>query len=255
MWVNLTTCRTWDKSLTHSPVPIVLTSYHRPKTFERCVTSVVRATRQPIYIIDNSQGKIDEQLRWAQEDLGIKIIRNSENLGKPTSIRRHWSKIPQGQWFITMDPDVIVPENGIDDLIYCANSMSEEGYQIGIICPALEQKGRIWAKQLEKKNLVMHNWNEMTRIKQDVYFNSSLAGCLMLVNNLFYNHIGGFIGCRMYNDDDGWLCNESVKHGLLNLINSNVICEHDLSEETSGYRTWKDRNSTLQIDQLGYWDQ
>ena len=135
MWVNLTTCKTWDKSLTRKPVPIVLTSYHRPKTFERCVTSLVRATHQPIYIIDNSQGKIDDLLAWAQNDLGITVIRNNENLGKPTSIRNHWSKIPQGQWFITMDPDVIIPENGIDRLISNAEFMLEQGYPVGIVCP------------------------------------------------------------------------------------------------------------------------
>lgn len=255
MWVNLTTCKAWDRSLTLKPVPIVLTSYHRPKTFERCVTSLVRATHQPIYIIDNSQSKIDELLDWAQNDLGITVIRNSENLGKPTSIRSHWFRIPQGQWFITMDPDVIIPENGIDELISYANQMSEEGYQIGIMCPALWQEKRTWERQLDKRNLVMHNWSEMAPLKDKIYFNSTLAGCLMLVNNLFYNEIGGFNGLRMYNDDDGWLCNESIKHGLLNIINSKIICEHDLSEETPGYRAWKDRNATQQNDPLGHWDQ
>ena len=224
MWVNLTTCRTWDKSLTHRPVPIILTSYHRSKTFERCVASLVEATHQPIYIIDNSQGKIDDILNWAQNDLNIKVIRNKENLGKPTSIRKHWNKIPQCQWFITMDPDVIIPKNGIEDLIDNANLMLREGYQVGIVTPALTETGHDWKKQKEEKDLVMHHWNEMIQLKPEIYFNSGLAGCLMLVNNLFYNHIGGFNGQRLYNDDDGWLCNESLKSGLMNILDSRVIC-------------------------------
>ena len=216
---------------------------------------MVESTHQPIYIIDNSQGELDEQLDWAEYDLKITVIRNRKNLGKPTSIRNNWSRIPNSQWFITMDPDVIIPENGIDTLISDANALSEAGYRIGVMAPALFQENRTWEKQIDKQNLVMHNWVEMSTIYPKIYHNSALAGCLMLVNTTFYNHIGGFKGIKKYNDDDGWLCNESIKCELLNVLNSRVICEHDVSEETPEYRLWKKRNFIQQVDLLGHWDQ
>lgn len=254
MWVNLTTCETWDKSLTHRPVPIILTSYHRPKTFQRCLESLVKATRHPIYIIDNSEGGLDKELAKASTHSNVLVIQNPKNIGKPSSIREHWGMIPQGQWFITMDPDVIIPPNGIQNLINSANKLCENGYQVGVMTPALTQHNRTWEHQMQTRNLVMHNWTEMRKIENGIFCNSTLAGCLMLVNNLFFNEIGGFPGTRLYNDDDGWLCNQSIKSGLMNVLNSRVICEHDLSEESPEYRSWKDRNATQQVDLSGHWD-
>lgn len=251
---NLQTFKTWDKSLSSKSVPVVITSYHRPTTFIRCVKSVLKATHHPIYVIDNSEGQLRSELAWAEEN-GIQVFVNPKNIGKPSSIRKFWNKIPQHQWFITMDPDVIIPENGIDALLNKANELCENGYPIGLSVPAIEQKGRIWQRQLETKNLVMHNWTEMRRLQENIYLNSTIAGCLMVVNTLLYNHLKGFPGTRLYNDDDGWLCNQSIKSGLMNIIDSRIIIEHDLTEETPDYREWKDRNSKQQIDPQGLWDQ
>lgn len=254
MLVNLTTCEIWDNSLTYSHVPIVLTSYHKPKTFKRCVDSLLSATRQHIYIIDNSQGHIDKELLWAEKHQTITIYRNDKNIGKPSSIRKHASILKNSRWFVTMDPDVIIPPNGIDNLISTADKLCQDGYQIGLVVPALIQNNRSWDNQLRSKNLVMHNWDHMHQISPNIFYNHALAGCLMLVNTLFYNNIGGFTGTRLYNDDDGWLCNQSIKNGLMNIIDGNIICEHDITEESIGYIEWKKSNSIIQRDLKGYLD-
>lgn len=254
MLVNLTTCETLDRSLIRKPVPIIITSYHRPITFGRCLDSVINNTNNPIYIVDNSNGKLNAQLQWASTFDNVIVWRNPKNIGKPASIKRHWHKIPKSQWFITMDPDVIVPDNGIQQLVNDANNLITCGYPIGIMAPAISECNIDWSTQLSNHELIMHEWNKLRQLVPLIYYNQNLAGCLMLVNSLLYNHIGGMPGTRLYNDDDGWLCNQSLKSGLLNVINSRVICEHDLSEETPGYRSWKDRNAYHQTDLEGHWD-
>lgn len=238
----------------HGNIPIIVTSYHRPKTFVKCLNSVLKATSKYIYVIDNSCGKIDKELSLYEGLNNVKIIRNKENIGKPQSINKHFDSMNVGRWFITMDPDVIIPKNGIDDLINKADELVDGGYPVAILCPCISDYDGDWLNQITNNSMKMHQWSEMYKIERDLYINTSLAGCLMIVNTNFFEHISRFNTKKLYNDDDGYLCNLSKTCNMINVIYSKVKCVHDNSENEDGYVKWKERNFYRKIDNYGFWD-
>lgn len=199
-------------------------------------------------------GKIDEAISLYNNIDRIRIIKNRSNIGKPASINKYFDYVGAGRWFITMDPDVIVPENGIDILIKQTNNLVNDGYPIAISCPAIVSDDNSWDLQIENKSMAMHYWSEMYEIEKNMYINQSLAGCLMLVSTEFFRSIGMYAANKLYNDDDGYICNKSVISNMINIINSNVKCIHDNSENEIGYEQWKIRNFNQQVDKNGYWD-
>jgi GT2 family glycosyltransferase len=235
-------------------IPIIITSYHRPKTFIKCVNSVLKATSRSIYIIDNSGGKINQELSKYNHINRIKIIKNAINIGKPQSINKHFDAINPGRWFVTMDPDVVVPKDGIDHLINKADELIEKGYPIALLCPPIENDKSDWQNQLTSRHMKMHQWSEMYQIEKDVYINTSLAGCIMIVNTNFFEKIGRFNTEKLYNDDDGYLCNLSKMNNMINVICNDVKCMHDESENIQGYIKWKQRNFYDKKDDRGFWD-
>lgn len=237
--------------------PVVVTSYHRPKTFVKCLNSVLDATSNNVVVIDNSVGKLDLELQRYHHNSRVRIIKNPSNIGKPASINKHFESIGSGRWFITMDPDVIIPAGGIDRLIQQANNLVDDGYPIAIACPAIVNgdDGDDWDNQIKRRSMNMHYWSEMYEIEPNIYMNRSLAGCLMLVSTEFFKSIGMYSAEKLYNDDDGYLCYNSVIANMINVICSDVRCVHDNSENAGGYMEWKMRNFDKQVDTQGYWDQ
>lgn len=235
-------------------IPIIITSYHRPKTFIKCINSVLDATDKNIYIIDNSCGKLDNELLLYNEIDRINIIRNNVNIGKPQSINKHFDSIDVGRWFVTMDPDVIINKYDIDRLINKADELINEGYPVALLCPSISNSDEDWLSQLQNKHMKMHQWSEMYQIKEDIYINTSLAGCIMVVNTNFFEKIGRFNTTKLYNDDDGYLCNLSKINNMINIIYSDVKCVHDESENTAGYAEWKRNNFYDKKDIKGFWD-
>lgn len=234
--------------------PIIITSYHRPKTFVKCVNSVLDATNKNIYIIDNSCGKIKMELSIYSHIDRIEIIENSKNIGKPQSINKYFDVINVGRWFITMDPDVIIPKNGIDHLINRANELVNSGYPVALLCPSIADNNYDWQNQLKNRHMKMHQWSEMYQIEKDTYINASLAGCIMVVNTNFFEKIGRFNTEKLYNDDDGYLCNLSKINNMINVICGDIKCIHDESENVAGYRKWKQDNFYKKKDDKGFWD-
>jgi hypothetical protein len=220
----------------------------------KCLNSVIRATSGRIIVIDNSNGKIDDELDIADEMNRVMVIRNEKNIGKPASISKYYKLINPNGWFITMDPDVIVPVNGIDKMIVSANNLLDRKFPVAVCCPAIINEPDDWDSQLESKHMNMHIWDEMFEISNGLYINTPLAGCMMLVNSMFYEFIGGFKNDKLYNNDDGYLCNLSNINNCINIIDSNIRCIHDNTENEPGYIEWKERNFYCKNDDIGYWD-
>ena len=242
MLVNLTNCKTWDKSSTHS-TPIIIVTYNREEALRKCLLSLYNTTDHPIHIIDNSCGSIDSTLEWAKTlSNKIHINKNDQNIGKAASIQKHRDIIGKSQWFISMDPDVIVKKNDINTLIKSANCLLEKSYPISLLAPTLNSGDNSFKKQIETGVLDMHKIGSIFHLENGLYINEYLAGCLLLINRVFFDEIGGFKQQRIYGGDDGELSKLTLQNNMISVLNTNVECQHYRLDETEEYITWKKNN-------------
>ena len=161
MLVNLTNCKTWDKSSTPS-IPIIIVTYNRQKAFEKCLNALYNTTNQPIYIIDNSCGALDQSLNWAKTlSNNITIFKNDKNIGKAASIQNHYHVVGKSKWFISMDSDIIVKENDIDQLIKSANNLLDKSYPVSLLAPVLNSGNNPFKTQVENNVLDTHKMGSM----------------------------------------------------------------------------------------------
>lgn len=239
MLISLTNCQIWDKSKSNN-VPIIIVTYNREEAFKKCILSLYNSTNRSIYIIDNSEGKLDDTLNWASQlSKNIKIIKNNKNIGKAASIKKHDYLLKNSQWFITMDPDVIVNNDDIENLIKSANYLLNKGYPISLLSPALNSGNNPISQQITTKQLDTHKIGTMFHLENGLYINEYLAGCLLLVNTLFYNIIGGFTQLKLYGCDDGELSKKAIQTETLSILNTNIECIHYRLDETPDYIQWK----------------
>lgn len=256
MLINLTNFQIWAKSKQHK-VPIIIVTYHREIAFKKCISSLYNTTDQPIYIIDNSTNKLDAALSWAEKlSPNITVIKNHKNIGKAASIQIHCDEIIKNtQWFISMDSDIIVQKNDINNLIESANYLLNKGYPISLLAPALNSSNNPISLQIKNNVLDTHKIGSMFHIENGLYINEYLAGCLLLINTLFFKIIGGFKQQKIYGGDDGELCKISKQNEMINIINTNIECIHYRLDESPEYINWKKENITKPIEnQISYLD-
>ena len=254
MLVSLANCKTWDRSSTHN-TPIIIVTYHREEAFRKCLLALYNSTNHPIYIIDNSCGSLDVSLKWAESlSENITIFKNDNNIGKAASIQKHCNIIKKSRWFISMDPDVIVKNNNINDLISSANYLLEKSYPISLLAPVLNSGNNPFEKQLKNGVLDTHKLGSMYHLENGLYINEYLAGCLLLINRQFFDEIGGFKQQKIYGEDDSELSRLSLQNNLISVLNTNIECEHYRLDETQEYITWKINNIKEPTIQKGFLD-
>lgn len=253
MLINLINYSIWDKSLISDKIPIIITTYHKRATFEKCYSLLSKHNKNPIYIIDNSNGNLDESLDEIKNK-NVKIIKNSKNIGKAASIQENYKNlILEYQWFISMDPDVLVSNDDIDILLKNANQLLHSGYPISIIAPIIND-GNCKKDQLQSRKLDMHKWGSMHEITDGLYINEFIAGCLILINTNFFVKNNGFKNKQLYGGDDGELCKNSLKDNLVSIIDTNVELLHCREEEPEEYKQWKIKHIKEKHLQKGFWD-
>lgn len=256
MLVSLTNFQIWAKSELPK-VPIILTTYHRKEAFKKCILPLYNSTDQPIYIIDNSCGGLDKELLWAKTlSENITIFKNNKNIGKAASIQLYYKEIAKDtQWFISMDSDIIVRSNDIDNLIKSGNELLKKGYPVSLLAPALNSGNNPILEQIKNNQLDTHKIGTMYHLENGLYINEFLAGCLLLINTLFFNEIGGFKQQKIYGGDDGELSKITKQNEMISVLNTNVECVHYRLDETKEYIKWKKDNITKpSSDQVGHLD-
>lgn len=254
MLINLMNYNVWDKSLINDSVPIIITTYHKKETFKQCFLTLSKHNKNPIYIIDNSCGKIDDLLENIKSYDNTTIIKNDKNLGKATSIQNNYKDIIlKYQWFISMDPDIIISAKDIQKLLDDANYLINKNYPISMMSPIIND-GHSKLEQLSNESLDMHKWGNMYSIGNNWFINEYLAGCVLLINTLFFVKNGGFTNLQLYGGDDGELCKNSIKNNMISVLNANIECKHCRDEETEEYQNWKLNNIRDKQIQKGFWD-
>lgn len=245
-------------TIDYDPINIITISYFRPNDFKTCIESVISNTTLPYHltIIDNSFGILEHELKRF-EDHGINIIRNNTNLGKAGSFKRWYPQIIENntnKYFISLDADVIVPQNWLEGLY---RSLTEIKMDIGAIAPVLTE-GETFEEQVKNKCLTMHGGTNgfatMRKISEHVYYNHITAGPLLLMEKKFYESIGGYPGDRVYGNDDCYICGESKRRNRFIGFTTLVECMHSRTDETDAYKKWKVENINIAGARNGHWD-
>lgn len=234
-----------------------MVSYFRPNDLKTCIDSILTNTVEPfqLTIIDNSCGAIDTTLK-SFKDPRITVLHNETNLGKGRAFM-HWYpeiiKNDKNEFFVSIDPDLIVPQNWLSKMLRAAYSVPAPG----VFAPVLiQKKGDTFTKQQARGKLVMHKKDkESAFVKPSLYRNRHTAGPLFLISRKLFNKIGGYAQTQLYGNDDGELCKAAYKRGCFVGIVTDVEVLHLENDVTQEYKDWKKRNINKDVDQRGFWDQ
>lgn len=234
-----------------------MVSYFRPNDLLLSVESIINNTTYPyrLTLIDNSHGGLDRELSTIQEQHPhIVIMRNEQNIGKGASYRRWYHHImasDNNKYFVSMDADVIVPQQWLELLLRAAAIANA-----GVLAPLLLNNANdSFDRQIQNHKLTMHGWHEMQKITESIYYNSQLAGPLLLISKRLYEECGGYPGDQLYAHDDGVICKAAKSNNLFIGIETAVCCIHSMLDDTPQYRAWKQQHFNNSTARTGYWDQ
>lgn len=238
-----------------------MVTYFRPNDFRRSVESILTNTHCPFHlsIIDNSHGGLDEALAAYGNHQYITIYRNDKNIGKGAAFKRWYGEIMrdnQVPHFISIDSDIVVPSGWLIQLKMIYYSIANNDTP-GILAPGImDHDGDTLEKQIKAGELRMHNNTEFSKVNwhSNLYRNRYTAGPLFMIDTEFYEKVGGYGDGQIYGEDGG-LCKAAAKENRFIGITGVVEVIHHKEDDTAGYREWKLRNVTKDVDHKGFWDQ
>jgi GT2 family glycosyltransferase len=125
-------------------VSITVVAYNSDETLAACLRSVtvpVRSGRAELIVVDNASPDGSAAL-VAREFPEAKLIRSASNLGFAGGMNRAWSAA-RGRYWLLLNPDVTVPDGGVDALVRWADAHPG----VGAVSPELvDEEGRAgWA--------------------------------------------------------------------------------------------------------------
>jgi len=238
---------------------IIMVSYFRPNDFQKSVESVLNNTTCPFHlsIIDNSQGNLDFRLNEYEKEKRVTIYRNTPNIGKGAAFNLWYKEIIKHcslDHFISIDSDIVVPRGWLMQLKRSHIAISKREH-FGIIAPVIcNRPENTFAAQLSSGNFDMHRYDDLNHVEYlTVYRNRYTAGPLFLIDRTLFEKVGYYDG-QLYGADDGRLCAAAARQNRFIGIDTSVEVLHMNDDETTGYREWKLRNITTDVDQHGHWD-
>ena len=96
---------------------IIILTRNKFEYTKLCIESVRKYTQKDAYeliVVDNYS--TDETREWLKEQVDVKVIYNSENVGFPKGCNQGIA-IAEGENILLLNNDVIVTENWLDNLI------------------------------------------------------------------------------------------------------------------------------------------
>lgn len=166
--------------------------------------------RKEVIVVDNNSGDgvIGE---FEKKYPGFRFIKNSVNGGYANG-NNLGSRFASGEFLLILNPDTIVSENAVDDLLSAARSNPE--YSV-ISCRQVSRNGKesaaygtfpgLWSLtgfQRTVRNFIRKGFNKMAEPSGNVFFPDWISGSLVLIRKALYEKLGGFYeGFWMYYED------------------------------------------------------
>lgn len=228
--------------LTEEPMTdlsVIVVCYRGWERLSLCLDSLAvfknEKFRKEVIVVDNNSGDgiIDE---FEKKFPGFRFIRNSINGGYANG-NNLGSRYAAGKYLLILNPDTIVAEKDVDDLLEAARSNPE--YSV-ISCRQVNKNGRetvaagdfpglfsLTGLQRTIKNLFRKSTIASAALKADVVFPDWISGSLVLVSRVLYEKLGGFYeGFWMYYEDVDF-CYRVRKEGGKVAFIRNITIEHN----------------------------
>jgi glycosyltransferase involved in cell wall biosynthesis len=124
-------------------VSVILPTYNRGNIIHEAIKSVLAQTYSPweLIIADDcsNDNTSDICLKLASEDPRIRYYQNQENLGLPRNRNMALSHV-KGDLVLFIEDDMVLDEECISILVETYQSLIDQGFNVGSICPALITK-------------------------------------------------------------------------------------------------------------------
>ena len=172
-------------SISRQNLSVVIVSFISEEVIHNCIKSIPKDIK--IIVVDNS-GNEKFKSSIEQKYNNIKCILSSENLGMGAG-NNLGLKYSSTDYVLILNPDVILENNTIDELINASNKIES----FGIIAPIVNSDKNINYKLLSKKK-INPNFNNPFKVK-------SVDGFAMLLNKKKINQIKNFKNFKFFDEN------------------------------------------------------
>ncbi|GIX57042.1 MULTISPECIES: glycosyltransferase [Bacillus cereus group] len=168
---------------------IIILTRNKFEYTKLCIESVRKYTQKDAYeliVVDNYS--TDETREWLKEQVDVKVIYNSENVGFPKGCNQGIA-IAEGENILLLNNDVIVTENWLDNLIMALYSCND----VGAVGPVTNNCSYYQAVRVDYNSIEeMHFYAKGHNISNELLWEErlKLIGFCMLIKKEVVDKIG-----------------------------------------------------------------
>ena len=192
---------------------IIILTHNQLEYTKKCINSIFKHTREPFELIVVDNGSTDgtveyleSEVRSRESGVGIKIIKNKENLGFAAGNNQGMAEA-KGNYVLLMNNDIVVTPGWLGRLIACA----EQNPKIGIVGPMSNYVAKPQlVEDLTYNTETLDGLNDFALKFSNTYSGKTLPymrviGFCMLIKRAVIDKIGGLdtrYGIGNFEDDD-----------------------------------------------------
>ena len=134
-------------------VSVVMTTYNSAATLESCLNSIVAVDYRPldVIIVDNASSDATRDILRRFEPR-FRVLYNRENVGF-CGAQNQAIRAAQGDWLLSLNPDILLAPNFIDELIRAAERDSSVGSVTGKLLRWIPGEGDGRSRQIDSTGI------------------------------------------------------------------------------------------------------
>lgn len=223
---------------------IIVISYNTRVMTLECIRSVFNQTRKvnfELIVLDNAS--IDGSVEAINAEFGrnIRVVESKDNLGFASG-NNYAAKLSTGDYLLLLNPDTIVKNRAIDNLVEYATKKPNDGiwggktiFKNGDINPAsCWSKQTIWSlfcqavglTSVFRKSSVLNpegigGWDRSGSRQVDI-----VSGCFLLIKRSLWNQLGGFRKSFFMYGEEADLCLRATEFGVSPSVTDKATIVH-----------------------------
>ncbi len=233
-------------------ISIVIVNYNTRQYLQSCLTSIYRTNPGvafEIIVIDNNSS--DTSVEMVKRNFPqVKLIINDRNSGFAVALNKG-IKSAKGVYILILNPDTIVNEGAIDELVSFMNNHRDAGITGGrvlnpdrtlqLTCRSFPDLPLLFFgrespltslfpdNRFSKKYLMRDSYNKITEV-------DAVAGAFMIIRRELFHRCGGFDESFFLYVEDTDFCYRAKQFGYRVYYNPNASIIHYLGRSRAGKR-------------------
>lgn len=180
---------TKDRTLkTKNKVSVVVVTYNSSPVISACLISLTgNSPCKETIVIDNASSDQEICQRLAVRFPSVNFVTNQRNVGYGAAVNQG-ARLAKGEYLFFMNPDMVIPEGTIEELVVFMESHPD----CGACSPYIKTPEKPWWYSWIVLRTPIGLAMGVTRKGRDFYNVKFLLGCAVLVKRDFFLQIGGF---------------------------------------------------------------